>query len=122
MHAILPQLLLYVPATHAEQEVPPSGEERLPSHAVHSDVPMLFLNVCRAQAVHGPPFGPVYPAMQRQSVAKVLAVTAVCEPTTQSVQTADPLAVLYFPVIQAKHVDVPSPVYPGLQALCATFC
>lgn len=51
VHDILPQLLVYVPATHAEQEVPPSGEARLSVQTVHAPEPVLFLNVCLAQAV-----------------------------------------------------------------------
>ena len=94
MHAIVPQLLLYFPATHAEQEALPSGEARLPGQAVHAPEPVLFLNVWLAQAVHGPPFGPGYPALHMQFVKRILAVTAEFESTGQAVQAALPVPVL----------------------------
>ena len=90
VHAILPQLLLYVPSTHAEQEAPPRGEARLPVQASHAPEPVLFLNLCLVQPVHGPPFGPGYPALHMHWAARELAA-AEFEPTGQALQTALPV-------------------------------
>jgi len=93
VHAILPELLLYVPTRHSEQDVPPVGEARLPVQAAHAPEPVLFLNVCVAQAVHGPPFGPGYPALHMHWAARELAA-AEFEPTGQAMQTALPVTAL----------------------------
>jgi hypothetical protein len=100
---------LYVPATHAEQVVPPSGEARLPVQAVHVAVPGVFLNVCLAQALHAPPFGPEYPALQMQLVEKILAC-AEFAPTEQAVQAALPAAALKVPATQGRHGPLLAPV------------
>ncbi len=91
MHAIVPQLLLYFPATHAEQEAPPRDEARPPGQAVHAPKPVLFLNVCLAQAVHGPPFGPGYPVSHMQFVTRILAVTSEVEDSGQAMQATLPV-------------------------------
>ena len=113
MHAILPVLLLYVPATHSEQVVPPNGEARLPVQAMHAAEPLVFLNVCLAHTVHAPPFGPVYPASQMQLVKRVLAA-AEFELTGHAVQAALPVTVLYLPATHAKQGSPLCPVYPAL--------
>lgn len=96
---------------------------------------MLLLYFPESQAAHGPPFGPVYPALQRQSVftvcpaARVLLLLPqaeqvapdaapvtpeyVCKP--QSVHAALPVSALNFPGAHAVHAPA-GPVVPGLQS------
>ena len=66
-----------------------------------------------------PPFGPVNPVLQTQSVTAVRAVrTPVLEFDGQVAQRlTSPLCGLYFPTTHAVHVPPPlSPVYPGLHS------
>ena len=108
----------YVPATQSVQTADPVDDLYFPT----------------THAAHGPPFGPVDPALQVQSVNAVLpadelefdgqamhaefveAPTAVeYVPAPQSVQTADPVDVLYLPATHAAHGPPFGPVDPALQ-------
>ena len=49
--------------------VAPAADEYLPAtQLVQSTVPIVFLYFPATQLVHGPPFGPVKPALQMQAV------------------------------------------------------
>jgi hypothetical protein len=94
--------------------------------SVHRGDPVNTLYFPAKHAVHVPPSGPVHPALQVHLVKTVLPTgefefdrqalhveLAAVEyvPAPQSVHTADPVDVLYFPATQAVHVDfsVPDP-------------
>ena len=47
--------------------VAPAGDVESPGHAVQDPPPDASLYVPASHAVHGPPLGPVYPAMHSQS-------------------------------------------------------
>jgi len=85
------------------------------------------------QAVHGPPSGPVKPLLQvqlasaeleigelelaghpRQVVAIVAPTVVEYVPAAQSVQAAEPVAILYLPVTQVVHAPPSGPVDPAL--------
>ena len=53
----------------------------------------------------------------RQVATAVAAVVVEYVPAAQSVQTALPVAILYFPTTHAVHVPPSGPVYPALQAV-----
>ena len=88
---------------------------------------------------HGPPAGPVIPALQVHAVTAELvmgeleftgqvsqaidvtaAVTAEYFPAAQLVHTAVPLAILYVPTAHGEQVPPFGPVYPGLQVQLVT--
>ena len=96
-------------------------------------LPIAILYLPLVHAVHGPPFGPVKPTLQVQAVRAKLAIGAlelagharqvvstvaptVAEyvPAPQSVQTALPVAILYFPATHATHGPPLGPVNPTL--------
>jgi hypothetical protein len=116
VHTALPLAILYVPAAHGEQD-PPGPVYPAP----------------QGVTTHGPPAGPVLPALQVQAVTAVLElceaelsghVTQVDDeiwpvpveyvPVVQDVHAALPVASLYVPAPHTEH-DTPSPVYPALQ-------
>jgi hypothetical protein len=77
----------------------------------------MYCPAAHEATTHGPPFGPVNPALQTQAVASVLAVrTPVLEFDGQvSQRLTSPLCGLYFPTTHAVHVPPTLiPVYPGL--------
>jgi hypothetical protein len=72
------------------------------SHAAHSPEPEAFLYVPTAHAAHGPPSGPVYPALHAQSVAAVLpAGASAC--AGQAWHSALPAVSWYLPAGQIVH-------------------
>lgn len=118
--------------------------------AVHASVPVVDLKVPKSQftqtpsdsvfpagqevLTHGPPAGPVIPALQVQAVTAELAigelefigqvsqvidvtaaVTAEYFPAAQLLHAALPLAILYVPAAHAEQVPPSGPVYPALQ-------
>jgi len=106
----------------------------LAAQLVHSVEPVTVLNCPAKQAEHGPPFAPVYPALQMQAVAIVDAVGdevytwhaeqvfANVAPTVaeyvlaaQLVHAAEPVAALNFPSKQAVHGPPSWPVCPRAQ-------
>jgi len=106
VHAALPLVVLYLPATQVEH-VLPSGPV-LPaahagtSHPVTDDVPATE----------------VVPAGQVKHVAElVLFVDVEYVPVVQSVQAADPFTSLYLPATHPEHeaVVTSGPVYPLVQ-------
>jgi ABC-type cobalt transport system substrate-binding protein len=104
------------------------------SQSVHTAAPVDVLYFPATQSAHVPPFGPVEPALQVQLVKAALPASeleadgqarhvelasapTVVEyvPDPQSVHTADPVNVLYFPATHAVHVPPFGPVEPALQ-------
>jgi hypothetical protein len=76
---------------------------------VHTALPSVFLKVSAMQAEHGPPFGPVYPALQVQSTAASLALGEVEYPghTRQVAAAVAPVEVEYVPAPHGVHVALP---------------
>ena len=127
------------PAEHTRQvvaTVAPTVVEYVPTpQSVHTALPVAILYFPATHAVHGPPIGPVDPALHVQAarteleigelefVGHAMHVVAIVAPTVveyvpapQSVQTALPVEILYFPVTHAVHAPPPfSPVNPALQ-------
>ncbi len=76
---------------------------------MHATLPLAILYVPATHAAHGPPFGPVYPALQMQ------AVTAVPWPgelefaghVKQFVTAEAPVEAEYVPGAQLVHVALP---------------
>ena len=136
VHAALPLLVLYFPATQAVHD--PSGPvfpaehakvqfaklvlanalDPSTPHVVHAPLPDTFLYVPDAQATHGPPPGPEYPGTHMQPLIGPVPDTEV-EKLGHDVQLPDPEADLYFPATHAVHVARPdtlsAPVYPAEQ-------
>ncbi len=71
-------------------------------HTLHAAGPEAFLNVPAAHATHGPPFGPVYPGLQEQSVMLVLPKDEFAF-AVQLVHAALPFVGLYVPDGQIAH-------------------
>ena len=98
VHAALPLIVLYLPATQAVHGAPPLapvkpalqmhsmtlvlalGEVRLGSHAVHWALPTVFFHVPAAHAVHE--VVPVYPTAQITGHV-MLQVAPIPEPRTE---------------------------------------
>ena len=84
-------------------DVAPTVVEYLPSkQSVHKAAPVATLYFPATQFEHEPPFSPVEPALQMQSVSASLAAGAV-EFVGQSVHKASPVDTLYFPATQIEH-------------------
>jgi hypothetical protein len=102
--------------------------------SVHAADPVDALYLPASHTVHGPPFGPVAPALQVQFVKAALpagelefdgqalhvefaeAPTAVeYVPAPQYVHAADPVKALYLPGMHAAHVPPSGPEDPTLQ-------
>jgi hypothetical protein len=108
-------------------------------HATHAEVPLAILYVPAPHGEHGPPSGPVYPALQEQPTdavviagesefightpqvdAAVAPTTAEYVPVPQFKHAAVPLAILYFPATHAEHGPPSGPVNPALQPQAET--
>jgi hypothetical protein len=103
------------PAGHAVQNNAPLAEYVLAGQTPHAALPFAFLNVPAAHATHGPPFGPVYRALQTQAVIFVL-VDGKFELLGHAVHAAVLTVSLYVPTPQAVHGPPAGPVYPLLHA------
>ena len=107
------------PAGHAVHEDAALAEYVFAGHTLHAAVPEAFLNVPAAHATHGPPFGPVNPGLQEQSVMLVLPKDEF-EFAEQLVHAALPFEDLYVPVGHIAHwpLEAPlsGPVYPLLHS------
>jgi hypothetical protein len=117
--------------------VAPTVVENVPAEqSVQTALPVAILYLPATHAVHTPPSGPVNPTLQVQALRATLAIgefefvghSVHCDsaiacvncpyfPAPQSVQTALPVAILYFPATQAVHVPPAGPVNPALQAV-----
>lgn len=73
---------------------------------------MTTLSDAVPHAVHGPPSGPVYPALQEQAVRALLAFSET-ESDGQSVHGALPVVFLYLPAVH--DVQGATPVNPRPQ-------
>ena len=85
----------YLPASHARQELSvlaPVVVRYLPAlQSVHKTEPITSLYSPAPQAVHGPPFDPVNPGLQRQLIWTLLPL-GDCEFTVQFAQLYDAIA------------------------------
>jgi hypothetical protein len=126
VHAALPILILYLPATQAEQ-TPPFGpvnpalqvqspaaelalnEIEFEGQSVHATLPVLILYLPATQAEQTPPFGPVNPALQVQSPAAELALYEIEFEghVIHVVEIVAPVLVEYVPVPQSVHAALP---------------
>ncbi len=120
----------------------PTKLEDVPAgHRVHTALPLLGLYFPATQAVHGPPSGPVKPALQAEVIqavtdelplgemepaGQVMHVVEIVAPVLveyvpdpQSVHTALPLLGLYFPATQTLHGPPFGPVNPVLHMQAA---
>jgi hypothetical protein len=114
-----------VSITLAMAELEPSG------HVLHVALPDVVLYFPGSHAVHAPLSGPVKPGLHvhaelaagevelvghvRQVAAAVAALAVEYFAAAQSVHTAAPVSVLYFPATHAVHVPPFGPVKPRLQ-------
>jgi len=87
----------------------PLGEYVFGAHTSHAAVPVAFLNLPAAHAGHGPPFGPVYAALQMQFVRVGLA-TDEFEFDGQLVHAALPFVGLYVPDGHVVHWPLEEPL------------
>jgi hypothetical protein len=91
---------------HNPADTAPAVAEYVPEkQLVHPTEPVVVLYFPATQAVHGPPSGPVYPALQaalRQAALDVLAVGEV-KPAGHTVHCDVPVLFLYVPVAHAVH-------------------
>jgi hypothetical protein len=97
------------PAGHEVHENAPLAEYVFTGHTLHEALPDIFLNVPAAHATHGPPFGPVYLALQRQAVTFVLTADEF-ELLGHTVHAAMLTVSLYVPIPQAVHGPPAGPV------------
>ena len=117
---------------HAEAA---AADEYLPAPQFeHEASPVSGLNLPAGQASQMPPFGPVYPWLQIQSAASLLAQAELelaghvkhvavdvaptlseYVPTPQSLHVASPLSPLYFPATHRAHMLPSGPEEPALQ-------
>ena len=86
-------------------------------HMVHTALPLAGLYVPAAHVKHGPPSGPVNPALQMQFVTDVLASSDLVA-VGHVVHVAVPITSLYCPIAQAVHVLAVKPVYPNTHKHC----
>ncbi len=103
------------PTGHEVHENAPLAEYVFTGHTLHAAEPETFLNVPAAHATHGPPFGPVYCALQTQAVIFVL-VDGEFELLGHAVHAAVLTVSLYVPTPQAVHGPPFGPEYPWLHA------
>jgi hypothetical protein len=127
-------------ATHTLATVAPVTVEYLPeTQSAHAALPVTFLYFPATHCVHTTPSAPVNPTLHVQAVRAVLEfgelepvghavqvpatevpVASEYVPTTQSVQTAVPFVVLYFPATHCVHGPPFDPEEPALQMQACT--
>ena len=78
-----------IPNGHAEHATAFAFEKVLDGHVLHAAVPGASLNLPASQKTHGPPFGPVLPALHTQLLRFMLPADEF-EFTGQLVQFAAP--------------------------------
>ncbi len=118
LKAVLPAAELEFPGQAANVEATvaveyvPMAQLR---HALAKVAPTVAEYLLTPQAVHVPPFGPVYPALHTHWVEAVL-TCAEFEPTGQTVHNAVPVTALKVPATQGGHGPLLAQVYPTLHA------
>ena len=104
-------------AGHAPQvatAVAPAVTEYLSAaQLVQTVLPAVLLYFPASHTAHGPPVGPVYPALQSAHAALDVLPTGEMRPEEQLVHCADPVVVLYVSAAQGEHVLPAGPVYPA---------
>ena len=139
---LAPRATEYELAAHAEhvpEAVAPVVDRYVPAEqSEQAAEPLTVLNFPATQAVHGPPFAPVYPTLQAHAATSELELGAfvvagqatqvddALAPTVteyvvipQSVHAALPLLVLYLPATHAEHTPPSGPVNPALHIQAA---
>jgi hypothetical protein len=81
---------------------------------VQSTLPVTALYFPATHAAHGPPLGPVYPALHVQFVDTVQALHEAPVFSEHVMHAAVPDTFLNFPAWHATHRPPFGPVYPGL--------
>ncbi len=97
------------PTGHAVHTNTPLAEYVFGEHTSHACAPEAFLNLPASHATQGPPFGPVYPALQMQLVRVVLP-TDEFEFAGQLVHAALPFVGLYVPTAHMAHWPLEAPL------------
>ena len=82
--------------------------------SAHATVPVYALYFPATHAEHGPPSGPVCPALQTQLLTTVPPLRELVVFTGQVLQLAEPALGLYFPGTHSMQVWPSSPVAPAL--------
>ena len=100
------------PAGHSVQTEAALGAYVFAGHTLHAALPEKLLAEPAAHATHGPPFGPLYPALHEQSLTFLLATNEFAF-AAQLVHAALPFPVLYLPASQATHGPPLGPVKPA---------
>jgi hypothetical protein len=90
------------PAGHAVHCNDPLAAYVFGAHVVHAAEPVTFLTLPAAQKTHGPPFGPVLPALHTQ-LLRFMLPTDEFELTGHTVHDAVFALSLYVPIPQAMH-------------------
>jgi hypothetical protein len=105
------------PAGHVVHCNDPLTAYMFGGHVVHAVGPVTFLTLPAAQKTHGPPFGPVLPALHTQLLRFILPIDEF-ELTGQLVHATVPEEFLYVPDGHTVHwpleAPVSGPVYPVL--------
>jgi hypothetical protein len=84
-------------ARHAAADVAAVVGEYVPAaQSVHAALPVAVLYLPATQAVHGPPSGPVYPALQPRLIQAALDELAIGEvkPVGHAMHAPEPVALL----------------------------
>ena len=106
MHATLPLLVLYLPATHAEQ-TPPSGPE---NPALQMQAPTTELELGELEFV----------GQVKHTDAALALTVAEYVAGPQSVHATLPVLVLYLPASHVEHTPPSGPENPALQMQAPT--
>ena len=97
------------PEGHATHTVPALSFKYVPApHPEHSDDPFAPLNVPGKQAMQRPPFGPLYPARQRQASASELPFSELDKfPDGHATHVVPALTLRYVPLSHNLQADEP---------------
>ena len=101
----------WMQVSHADQGrtgLLPAGQ------AMHSAEPVWLLYLPAVQLVHGPPSGPLEPALHVHALLLALPEGEV-ERDGQLEQVSEPVLILYVPATHAVHVPPSLPVKPASQ-------
>jgi hypothetical protein len=104
--AVAATVVEYVPAGHAKQTVgivAPTTVEYVPAAQLVQEGPVVVLKVPATQAVHGPPPGPLYPMLQRQTASALQPLHEDPEFAGQETQVEAAVATIIFEYVLAGH-------------------
>ena len=103
------------PAGHAVHCKDPLTAYVCGGHVTHAAGPVTFLTLPASHKTHGPPSGPVLPALHTQLLRFMLPADEF-ELAGHTVHAARLVVSLYVPIAQAVHGPPFGPVYPTLHA------